>query len=86
MVIALRKDKISLKWKLFLYILIFASAIILLFALFQILFLDDTYRWIKTRDINNLTEQSVELIKDNIDDNYEIDNLVRRDSFKLSIS
>lgn len=80
----MRKDKISLKWKLFLYILIFASAIILLFALFQILFLDDTYRWIKTRDINNLTEQSVELIKDNIDDNYEIDNLKESLRTKLS--
>ncbi len=80
----MRKDKISLKWKLFLYILIFASAIILLFALFQMLFLDDTYRWIKTRDINNLTEESVALIKDNIDESYEIDNLEQSLRTKLS--
>lgn len=72
----MRKDKISLKWKLFLYILILAFAIILLFSLFQILLLDDFYRAIKTNDINNLTFDSVEFIKDDVKNEDELDYVI----------
>lgn len=58
-------DKISLKWKLFFYILIFAIAIVLLFSIFQVVLLDDFYRVIKTRDINDLTEKTAGVILNN---------------------
>lgn len=59
----MKTDKISLKWKLFFYILIFAGSIILLFSLFQIVLLDDFYRSIKTNDINNLTQDAYTAIQ-----------------------
>lgn len=72
----MKKDKISLKWKLFLYILIFAGAIILLFSLFQILLLDDFYRAIKTRDINQLTYQAVEIIENEVHKDSEVKDYI----------
>lgn len=53
----MKRNKISLKWKLFAYILVFAMAIVFLFAFFQIFLLDDFYRRTKTKDINNLTNE-----------------------------
>lgn len=76
----MRKDKISLKWKLFLYILILAFSIILLFSIFQIVLLDDFYRAIKTKDINNLTFESVELIEDAVGSNNEYDYIITSNS------
>ena len=76
----MRKDKISLKWKLFLYILILAFSIILLFSIFQIVLLDDFYRAIKTKDINNLTFESVELIEDAVGSNSEYDYIITSNS------
>lgn len=72
----MKKDKISLKWKLFLYILILACSIILLFSVFQILLLDDFYRSIKTKDINNLTINSVELINESVDSSDDFDYII----------
>lgn len=73
----MRKDKISLKWKLFLYILIFAGIIILLFSVFQILLLDDFYRSIKTKDINELTNSSYNLIHDGVEDEDDYDYFIK---------
>lgn len=56
MVIALKLNKISLKWKLFSFILIFAAVIIIVFCVFQILLLEPFYRHTKieqTRDMMN---------------------------------
>lgn len=72
----MKVDKISLKWKLFFYILIFATSIILLFSLFQIILLDDFYRSIKTKDINNLTEEAVLKIE-KISDNNSFENVIK---------
>lgn len=76
----MKKDKISLKWKLFLYILIFAGVIILLFSLFQILLLDDFYRSIKTKDINNLTFESVEFIDDGASNKENLDYFIKNNT------
>lgn len=65
----MKTDKLSLKWKLFFYILIFAGSIILLFSVFQIVLLDDFYRSIKTNDINNLTLDAYNVVLDNKYDN-----------------
>ena len=73
----MKTDKLSLKWKLFFYILIFAGSIILLFSVFQIVLLDDFYRSIKTNDINNLTLDAYNAVLDNKYDNKVtiLDNL-----------
>lgn len=58
----MKLNKLSLKWKLFLYILLFAAAIILIFCVFQILLLDKVYRSTKIKQTENLMEEVSEII------------------------
>ncbi len=49
-------NKISIKWKLFLYFIVFTSLLIFLLWLFQIVFLEDMYRSIKIKSIDSYAE------------------------------
>ena len=72
----MKTDKISLKWKLFAYIVLFAVVIILIFSLFQIFLLDGFYRRTKTKDINSLTNNIVSVIDDSLsnNNNFNVEN------------
>lgn len=67
----MKLDKMSIKYKLFLYLTAFASVMIVMLWLFQIVFLDDFYKQIK---VNNI-KSSAETIAKNID-NEEIETLL----------
>lgn len=69
----MKVDKISLKWKLFAYIVLFAVVIILIFSLFQIFLLDGFYRRTKTNDINSLTDNIVSELKNSLETNNILD-------------
>ena len=58
----MKLDKMSIKYKLFLYLAVFAAAILLMLWFFQTIFLDDFYKQIKIRDIKS----SAETIEKNI--------------------
>ncbi|WP_235829073.1 sensor histidine kinase [Christensenella intestinihominis] len=70
----------SVKWKIFFYILIFAVAMIVLLWLFQIVFLDDFYQAIKKSEIQktaqtisqNIDNESVETLIDQISDRFDV--------------
>ena len=46
-------SKLSIKWKLFVYLAVFAMAMLLLLWLFQVVFLDSFYKLIKVNDIKS---------------------------------
>ena len=55
-------NKLSLKWKLFFYILLFAAVIILIFCVFQILLLDKVYKSTKIRQTEELMDNVAEVV------------------------
>ncbi len=59
----MKLEKMSIKYKLFLYLAVFAAAILLMLWFFQTIFLDDFYKQIKISDIKS----SAETIGKNID-------------------
>ncbi len=59
----MKLEKMSIKYKLFLYLAVFAAAILLMLWFFQTIFLDDFYKQIKISDIKS----SAETIEKNID-------------------
>ncbi len=69
----MKASKVSVKWKIFSYILIFAAAMIVLLWLFQIVFLDDFYQAIKQGEIKGIAQ----MIEQNID-NKDIQTLINR--------
>lgn len=67
----MKLNKMSIKYKLFLYLLFFTAVMIVMLWLFQIVFLDDFYRQIKMHNI----KASAEAIEENID-NKDIETLL----------
>ncbi|MEA5002089.1 MAG: HAMP domain-containing sensor histidine kinase [Christensenella sp.] len=70
----------SIKWKIFIYILVFAAIMILLLWLFQIVFLNDFYQSIKKGEIRD----AAQVIEQNID-NEDIDTLIERISHQYDV-
>jgi signal transduction histidine kinase len=67
----LKLDKISIKYKLFIYLSAFAAVMLVMLWLFQIVFLDDFYKYIKVNSIKS----SAETISKNID-NDDLETLL----------
>ncbi|PYG89554.1 signal transduction histidine kinase [Ruminiclostridium sufflavum DSM 19573] len=67
----MKLNKMSIKYKLFLYMTVLVALMLIMLWMFQIVFLDDFYKQIKTNDI----KASAENISDNID-NEELDTLL----------
>ncbi len=62
----MRRDKISIKYNLFLYLTAFVTVMLILLWLFQIVFLDDFYKQIKIRNIKSMAQT--------IENNIEMEN------------
>jgi signal transduction histidine kinase len=60
----LRLNKISIKWRLFIYLSMFAAVMLILLWLFQVVFLQSFYRSIKINDVKSTSDN----IGNNIDD------------------
>jgi signal transduction histidine kinase len=67
------KPRIGIKWSLFVSFIVFSAAMLLLLWLFQIVFLDNFYRGIKTAGIRNTAATLISNI-----DNKELSTLVER--------
>lgn len=57
------KEKISIKWKIFLYLLSFTAVLLVLLWIFQIGYLDAFYKMIKNREAESALSQAVEILK-----------------------
>ena len=60
----MRHEKISIKWKIFLYLLIFTGILLMILWLLQICYLDTFYKKIKTKEAENLIAKITKVLKD----------------------
>lgn len=60
----MKTEKISIKWKIFIYLLSFIGILLILLWLFQTVYLDEFYKKIKKLELNNATENVVSVIND----------------------
>lgn len=68
--IALKLNKVSLKWKVFFYILLFALIVISVFCIFQILLLERVYKSTKIKQTKVIMQEVIEVAS-----NERLDNI-----------
>ena len=78
------KNKVSIKWKLFGYLVVFVGFMLVLLWLFQTVFLESFYKAIKTQNIKSTAESIVRNI-DNDDLDSLIENLSKRNDTCIRI-
>jgi hypothetical protein len=68
------KTKSNLRYKIWLYLIVFSLSILLCLWLFQVIFLDGYYKWYKTKELINTIETITTTYND---ENYEeiLDNI-----------
>lgn len=86
----LKHEKISIKWKIFIYLLSFSAVLLLLLWFFQTVYLDNFYKRIKKNELENAMENVVSVINDEeietaiktISDRYDICILITDENGK----
>ena len=76
-----KRRPLSIKWKFFLSLLLFAGVLLLLLWLLQVVFLESFYKFYKTREIR----RTAEVVAENIDDG-QIGSLLEQVSRQQGIS
>ena len=76
-----KRRPLSIKWKFFLSLLLFAGVLLLLLWLLQVVFLESFYKFYKTREIR----RTAEVVAENIDDG-QIGSLLEQISRQQGIS
>lgn len=75
----MKHEKISIKWKIFFYLLIFTGILLVVLWLVQICYLDTFYKTIKNREAVQLTSEVTEILQSEDEDKEEkIDALTAR--------
>lgn len=59
----MKHEKISIKWKIFTYLLVFTGILLTVLWLIQICYLDTFYKRIKTREAEQLTGEAIEILQ-----------------------
>lgn len=67
----MKREQISMKWKIFEYLLCFTLILIVLLWLFQIVYLDSFYRTIRTRDAKKALTETEELLAGSSDEDSD---------------
>lgn len=60
----MKHEKISIKWKIFLYLLAFTAILLTVLWLIQVCYLDTFYKMIKTKEAERLTSQIINVMQD----------------------
>ncbi|MDY6329209.1 MAG: HAMP domain-containing sensor histidine kinase [Lachnospiraceae bacterium] len=60
----MKSEKISIKWKIFIYLLSFLGILLILLWLFQTVYLDKFYKRIKEKELKNATDNILSVIND----------------------
>lgn len=71
----MKREKISLKWKIFTYLLFFTGILLIVLWLIQICYLDTFYKMIKTKEAENLTADIIAVLwsgSENIDEQIDV--------------
>ncbi|MBO5523226.1 MAG: sensor histidine kinase, partial [Roseburia sp.] len=75
----MRHEKISIKWKIFSYLLAFTAVLLVVLWLIQICYLDSFYKKIKSREAEQLTEDVIGILQsDAAEKDGQIDELAAK--------
>lgn len=80
------REKISIKWKVFLYLLSFTIILLAILWIFQICYLDTFYKLIKNREAENALEQVVNILEsEDTDVENQIDSLAAEGNLSILV-
>lgn len=83
----MKHEKISIKWKIFLYLLAFTGFLLLLLWLVQTCYLDKFYKMIKTREAENITAEANAILKSGEEDIEEqLDALAAKNNMAIFVA
>lgn len=81
------REKISIKWKVFLYLLSFTVILLAILWIFQICYLDTFYKLIKNREAENALDQVVDILKSkNSEAENQIDSLAAEGNLSVLVT
>ncbi len=77
------KAKSNLRYKIWLYLIVFSLSILILLWLFQVIFLNGYYKWYKTRELISTAQNITETYSE---ENYEVlDDISHKDSVCIEL-
>lgn len=83
----MKHEKISIKWKIFLYLLAFTGVLLILLWLLQICYLDTFYKIIKTKEAERITSEAIEILQaDDADVEKQIDTLAAKTNMAIFVT
>ena len=85
----LRSEKISIKWKIFIYLLLFTVVLLVILWLLQIAYLDSFYKMIKTKEAEDVSSQVISLVSSDEDTDQlssEIDEIAAANNLSILIT
>lgn len=87
MVIDLKHEKISIKWRIFLYLLLFTGLLIALLWFFQIIYLDEFYKLIKQNTAKSVEQSAVSILKSDSDEKEnQLDTLAAENNITIYVT
>lgn len=83
----MKREKISIKWKIFTYLLAFTGILLVVLWLIQICYLDSFYKLIKTNEAERLTADVIEVLNSNSENVEEqIDLLAAQNNMTVFVA
>ena len=83
----MKHDKISIKWKIFFFLLIFTAILLVVLWLIQICYLDTFYKMIKTGEAVEVTSEAIAILQSQDDDIEEqLDDLAAGNNMAILIT
>ncbi len=83
----MKHEKISIKWKIFLYLLGFTAILLVVLWLIQICYLDSFYKMIKTTEARQVTSEAIAILQSKEDDIEEqIDALASYNNLAIYVA
>ena len=77
----MKRKRLSIKWHLFLWLAVFVVVTITLLWVFQVIFLDDFYKFIKTNEI----KVTASAVADSLDDESNIETIAKTNDISVMI-
>lgn len=83
----MKHEKISIKWKIFLYLLGFTATLLVVLWLIQICYLDSFYKMIKTAEVKQVTSEAITILQSKDEDiSEQIDALASYNNLAIWVT
>ena len=83
----MRHEKISIKWKIFVYLLVFTAVLLTVLWLIQICYLDSFYKFIKSGEAEQIISRTIAILQsDSEEKDEQIDELAARNNMAIFVA